>query len=809
MKPLRICHVIHNTEFGGTETMLLQVLKQLAGKHEMSVVSLMRCGEIGKRIRALGIPVYALNCAKDRKPRPQGLIELVRRIRTLKPEVVQTWAYHADLCGGVAARLATQAAVVWNIRHTTLDPKIDSKNVLRSARLCARLSNWVPDRILLNAHAAVDVHAREGYKREKMEVVPNGFDLSRFRKQPAARDQIRNELRIPTSGQLVGMCGRFHPHKGQSEFVKVAKRIAKQNPNAYFLIAGNQCSEENVELTTWIENAELQDRFRLLGSRNDIPELLNAMDLYLLPSLTEGMPNVVGEAMACGVPVVATDVGDAKFLLGGHGTVVPAEDIPTMTDAANAVLARPVTARAELGQQARKRIEDEFEIGVIASKYVSTWRSVLEARNEGVSTSYSGPATIPFPTQRSTTNEATPYRPKLVHVTTIPMTQWLFLRGQNAFMNEQGFEVHSVASSGRYMPMLQERDPVTTHEVSITRQITPFRDAISAYRLWKLFRQLRPEIVQLSTPKAALLGAIAAKAARVPVRIYQVRGLSSESEQGAKRHLFQRLERFTARLCNAHLVNANSLLEYAQQAKILRSGRVAGSGMSNGVDIDRFDPETVRMPDMTHWDRNWNSSTGPVIGYIGRLTRDKGLEELYASWTSLRNEFPNARLLLVGPWESENAVSPKCREGLKNDRRVIMTGTQDDVVPFYKCMDVFAFPSHGTEGFPNAPMEAASMRLPVIATRVVGCVDAVVDGVTGTMITPRSQSQLESALRAYLGDEQLRNQHGTEGRERILRGFAPVDLWNDFHDYYIHLLRREGLVLPTPERVLEPLRKAA
>ena len=402
MKPLRICHVIHNTEFGGTETMLLQVLKQLAGKHEMSVVSLMRCGEIGKRIRSLGIPVYALNCAKDRKPRPQGLIELVRRIRTLKPEVVQTWAYHADLCGGVAARLATKAAVVWNIRHTTLDPKIDSRNVLRSARLCARLSNWVPDRILLNAHAAVDVHAREGYAREKMEVVPNGFDLKRFQKQPVDRDQIRNELRIPKTGQLIGMCGRFHPHKGQSEFVKVAKRIASENDNAYFLIAGNRCDKDNVELTTWIENAELETRFRLVGSRSDIPQLLNAMDLYLLPSLTEGMPNVVGEAMACGVPVVATDVGDAKFLLGGHGTVVPAEDIPAMTEAANAVLAKPAAVREAIGQKSRQRIEDDFEIGVIASKYVSTWRAVLDARSAGTSTSHAAPATIPFPTQPHT-----------------------------------------------------------------------------------------------------------------------------------------------------------------------------------------------------------------------------------------------------------------------------------------------------------------------------------------------------------------------------------------------------------------------
>lgn len=804
MNSLRICHVIHNTEFGGTETMLYKLLLQLSGQHEMSVISLLKCGEIGDRIRSLGIPVFAMECARDQQPRPAGLVRLVRKLQELQPQVVQTWAYHADLCGGVAARLATKSAVLWNVRHGTLDPRLDSRNTLRSARLCGRLSRWVPDRILLNAHSAIDVHAQVGYQRDKMQVLPNGFDAEEFRPLEEAREEVRRELHIPADAPVVGMCGRFHPHKGQAEFVKVAKRIKAEWPSTHFLIAGHSCDSSNIELTTWIENAGLANQFRLLGGRADVPRIINAFDVYLLPSITEGMPNAVGEAMSCGVNVVATDVGDARHLMGDCGTVVPSQDIPAMAAAVAAFLSQGPSARRALGARARTRIRNNFAIEAIASKYVSAWQETYERRvGKSRSRTLAMPSTVPSPPGVV----KLPSRPKLVHVTTIALTQWLFLRGQNEFMAEQGFEVHAVSSPGPYLARLRERDPLTTHGIAISRRIAPLQDAVSAYRLWRLFRTLQPEIVQLSTPKAALLGAIAAKAAGVPVRIYQVRGLSSESESGLKRRVFQQFERWTAKLCNGHLLNARSLLTYARRAKILNGGLVAGMGTSNGVDLQRFRGDAVRAAELPAWDETGDAKI--VIGYVGRLTRDKGLEDLYLAWRNLRDDFPDARLLLVGPWESENAVSEACRAGLVSDPRVIITGTQHDVVPFYKRMDIFAFPSHGTEGFPNAPMEAAAMGIPVVCTRVVGCVDAVIHGVTGEIIAPRSPAELESVLREYLLNPKLRFQHGQAGYERIRAGFVPEDLWSEFRDYYFHLLRREGLPLPTPLEKWDTERKAA
>lgn len=387
--------------------------------------------------------------------------------------------------------------------------------------------------------------------------------------------------------------------------------------------------------------------------------------------------------------------------------------------------------------------------------------------------------------------------PRLVHVTTIPLTQWLFLRGQNRFLRERGFEVHAVSSPGEALGQLAERDGVAVHAVPISRVISPLRDLVALVRLYALLRRLRPHLVHLSTPKAALLGSIAAWLARVPVRVYFVRGLITEGASGVRRRLFRALETLTSRLCTQTLCVAPSLLELARREGIVRpgEGRVPARGMSNGLDPARFGPGPV-APGV-------DASGGPVIGFVGRLARDKGVEELAEAWGALRGEFPDARLLLVGPWEAEDPVAAPVRAALQADPRVRVTGLVPDVVPYLRGMSVFAFPSHGTEGFPNAPMEAAAVGLPVVVTRVVGCVDAVQDGVTGTVVPPRDAAALAGALRRYLADPGLRAAHGAAGQARALRDFRSEAIWEALYAEYARLLRAHGQPLPAP-RAAQP-----
>ncbi len=378
---------------------------------------------------------------------------------------------------------------------------------------------------------------------------------------------------------------------------------------------------------------------------------------------------------------------------------------------------------------------------------------------------------------------------KLAYITSTAMTQTPFLEGQNAYMQARGFELHSITSPGPYLDRLVARDGVIPHPVAIERTIAPFRDLVSLFRLIAMLRRVRPTVVHLSSPKGALLGSIASWIARVPVRIYFVRGLRTEAEQGLRRALFRRIEWLTARLCHQTICVAPSLLEFARAEGILgpNEGMILAHGMSNGVDSDRFEPDSVSAADLPP---DWSGEELLVIGFVGRVARDKGLHELYEAWTTLREEFSEARLLIVGPWEETDPVAPEVRAGLESDPRVLLAGRQADVAPYYKRMSVFAFPSHGTEGFPNSPMEAAAMGLPVVASRVVGCVDAVVDGVTGTIVPVRDSAALTDALRKYLADPELRRDQGLAGRDRVRRDFRREPIWEALYQVYCHQLQR-------------------
>ncbi len=416
---------------------------------------------------------------------------------------------------------------------------------------------------------------------------------------------------------------------------------------------------------------------------------------------------------------------------------------------------------------------------------------------------------------------------KLTYITTIADTQWEFLAGQNAFMAEHGFELHAIASPGPRLDALVERDGVEAHPVFISRRIRPVADLLALMRLFWLLRRLRPEIVHVSTSKAAVVGATAAWLSRVPLRVFFMRGLASENSSGFKRRLFRFLEWYVAKICHSTICVAPSLLDFARRTGILAAnqGKVMASGMSNGVDVERFDPSRV---DALQWPQDEASpesdTAAPVvIGFVGRLVRDKGIEEMAIMWRTVREQYPNSLLLLVGPWDSHEGDTSQLREEFEADPRVMTTGWVDDVASYYRAMDIFMMPSHGTEGFPNAPMQAACMGLPVIATQVVGCVDAVEDGSTGVLIPARDSRALTEAVRRYLDDPDKRAEDGRRGRQRVLSSFSREPIWNALLREYELLLKSKNIDFDdrcfgdsaaheqeaAPEQVEEPVKLAA
>jgi lipopolysaccharide/colanic/teichoic acid biosynthesis glycosyltransferase len=315
----------------------------------------------------------------------------------------------------------------------------------------------------------------------------------------------------------------------------------------------------------------------------------------------------------------------------------------------------------------------------------------------------------------------------------------------------------------------------------MARRITPLADLVSLARLWRVFRDIRPDIVHGHTPKGGLLAMVGAFLAGVPLRIYTIHGLPLETATGWRKKLLRWTERLSCLL--AHQVHAVSP---SLRRRALSEGlcaptklRVLGQGTVNGVDAaNRFAPGPDQVRDAKEVRRLFGIPPGaPVIGFVGRIVRDKGVSELVQAWTAIRSEFPEAHLLVAGCFEPQDPVPAEAERALRSDSRIHLAGLVESMPGMYAAMDVVALPTY-REGFPQVPLEAAAMERPVVATRVTGCVDAIVDGVTGTLVPAGDATALADALRAYLKDPALRRGHGRAARARVLREFRPESLWD-------------------------------
>ncbi len=388
-------------------------------------------------------------------------------------------------------------------------------------------------------------------------------------------------------------------------------------------------------------------------------------------------------------------------------------------------------------------------------------------------------------------------RPKLVHIATVPMTLEFFLRGQMEHIKDHGFDVMGICSPGPGLGRMAKKRGVVMYPIEMSRSISPLSDIRALIRLWKTLRELRPEIVHASTGKAGPLGMIAATLAGVPVRVYTLRGIMTDRASWWSREVFRLMDKLTCALAHQVIAVSDSVVEVIADAGICPRSKmkVLGKGSSNGVDaIGRFNPELV-TPEQTAQVRQRLSIPvhSLVVGFVGRLTEKKGIRELLTAWQSISRIDPSYRLLLVGPFEELDPLPREIVKAIEEDRSVIHEPfvPNEEMPAMYSVMDVAALPTY-SEGFPNVALEAAAMGLPIAATRVTGCVDAVVGGETGLLVQARDSGALAAAIGAYLQDDDLRSRHGRAARERVVRDFRPEDVWRGLHEEYTRLLRQRG-----------------
>lgn len=364
---MKICFLITGLSVGGAEMMLYKLLKHSSCLRQGVVVSLVSGGEMARRIEALGVRVVGLHMRRG-LPDISVLWRLVCLLRSEKFDLLSTWMYHADFLGGVAARLAN-LPVLWNIRNSDLDPEKTKWMTRCLARACASLSGLVPRRIISCSRTARDVHVRLGYRPEKFVIIPNGFDLNSFVPDRDIRTVVRNTLGIEENTPLVGLVARFDPQKNHVGFLDAACMVHDSIPQTHFVLAGTGVTWENTLLRQKIEDLGLQRQVHLLGPRTDIARLMTTFDVLASSSHGEAFPNVLGEAMACGVPCVATNAGDSAYIVGDTGKVVPVGDMHALAGAVVDVLSMSSAERAAAGNRARARVEELFEIGRIAKEY--------------------------------------------------------------------------------------------------------------------------------------------------------------------------------------------------------------------------------------------------------------------------------------------------------------------------------------------------------------------------------------------------------------------------------------------------------
>lgn len=373
---MRICHVITGLETGGAQTALyrlLQVLRPPTFEHV--VVALAAKGTMSARM-ADRAELHHLDMRPGRLL-PHEILRLRHMLRDSRSDVIQGWMYHANLMASMAGWRG-YAPIVWNIRHSLHALQSEKRATRWVIRAGARLSRR-PARIIFNAAVSRAQHVAFGYDGDRSVVIPNGFDTRTFAPRPEARTRLRGELRIAPDAFAVGLVARVHPMKDHANFLHAAKLLASSCPRSVFVLVGEGADVQNRAMGALIDDLDLRGRVRLCGRRTDIAAINNALDVAASASAWgEAFPNVVAEAMACGVPCTVTDVGDAPAIVADTGVVVPPRDAAALGAAWADLAALGEEGRRALGRRARRRIEEHYAIDAGARRYAELYRTVTD-----------------------------------------------------------------------------------------------------------------------------------------------------------------------------------------------------------------------------------------------------------------------------------------------------------------------------------------------------------------------------------------------------------------------------------------------
>ena len=375
---IKILFISTGLATGGAEMMLYKLLSKInRTKFEPVVLSLMGKDSFGDRIIALDIPLHTLNMNRG-KPSFQKFTQLINLVKQEQPNIIQGWMYHANLAAQLARFFSFKSiSVVWNIRHSLYSLDYEKKGTAAIIRLLSKLSKF-PAKIIYNSQIGATQHQKIGYQADKTLVIPNGFDTELFQASFDNRLSVRRELGVTENTFLIGRICRYHPMKDHDNFLRAAAILLQDFPELHFVLVGTEVDANNPHLTQLISELNISNRVHLLGERQDIFCLTSALDLAISSSyFGEAFPNVIGEAMACGVPCVVTDVGDSAMIVADTGKVVPPKNPQALAGGCKELILLDTEARLALGKKARQKVIEHYSLDAIVTQYENLYYQVL------------------------------------------------------------------------------------------------------------------------------------------------------------------------------------------------------------------------------------------------------------------------------------------------------------------------------------------------------------------------------------------------------------------------------------------------
>ncbi len=776
-----VTHIIAGLAPDGAERMLLRLVSSMdATRFENDVISLTDLGPMTEKFQAAGIRVRALGMSRG-SANPYYLAKLAGWLRKLpSQQIIQTWMYHADLVGGLAAKLAGCAGLVWNIRHSELHPGVDKRHTIWTAKACAALSNRLPRRIICASEASRIFHEKLGYAHDRMEVIPNGFDLDLFRPDAETREAVRSELGVGPSTLLIGYIARKHPVKDHRTFFRAAELVHKQFPDVRFVLCGDGATQQDPEMRDWSEAAGVREACLFLGRRDDVPRVLNAFDIATSSSTSEAFPNTLAEAMACGIPAVVTNVGDSRSILGETGSIVPPKDPKALAQAWGGLIQAGPDLRERLGEAARTRVQTYFAMPQVVHRYEALYTEIADSLSPNSRSAQSAQAS-PILANSS----ASRAKPRILFVDNDINSFYSYRIEVALAARDSGFEVHVAAPEGKAAEILRAKG-LRYHPIPMTRSgLAPWKEFSTISTLFRLYRRVRPDLVHHLRLKPVLYGGLAAYGARVPAVVGLLTGLGYVFIAESRRaRVMRELVVFGSKIAFRH-ANQRIVFQNPDDQGVFIQNRILPAAQTvlikgSGVDVNTYvptpEPEGV-----------------PVVVLASRMLRDKGVIEFVEAARELREAGVSARFVLVGDTDPGNptAVSAEQLQAWADEGVIEWWGHRNDMREVLSQSNIVCLPSL-REGVPKVLIEAAACGRAIVTTDAPGCREIVREGENGLLVPVRDSKALADALRLLIESAPLRALMAAKGREIAVDEFSVERVVNETLGVYRELLAASG-----------------